>query len=152
MSDSLAANTLEQTYNIRGIGKGFGYDELGNMSRCNVGEKVYDLWEEEEKSGDNRERDDEKREENGELAGRYCYKRRLVAGNGRGKGRRLAFDTFKGDEAHGGVRRADLFRKTYKRNRRIQKRDRRRRGDGRNETRRYKAKVSESNDPAGKYS
>lgn len=134
------------------MGKGFGSDKLGNMSWGNVGEKVYDLWEEEEQSGDNRERDDEKREKDGELAGRYCDKRRLVAGNRRGKGRRLAFDTFKGDEAHGGVRRDDLLGKTHEGKRRIQKRDGRRRGDGGNEMRRHKAKASESDDSASEYS
>jgi hypothetical protein len=43
------------------------------------------------------------------MAGRYRDKRRLIAGNGRGKRRRLAFDTFGGNEVHGGVRQNDLL-------------------------------------------
>ena len=83
------------------------------------------------------------------MAGRYCDKRGLIAGNGRGEGWRLAFDRFKGDEARG-VRRDDLLCKPSKGDRSIQKRDRRRRGEGGNKMTSDGTKVSERKDPAGK--
>jgi hypothetical protein len=138
----------EQRASRKQTGNGFG--GLGLVSWLgNVHEKGYDFWEEEDESGDNCQHDDEKRQKNGELAGRYGDKRRLVAGNGRGKGRRLTFDRFKGDEASGGVRRDDLLWKPYKRNRSTQKRDRWRRGEGGNETGRDGTNISERKDPAG---